>query len=90
VNSASYDYVSNPHTLYPDVDRWKAGALHYTVCYNDPLHAIVTLEGNTIDIEGMESSMFMGITREMTNNPVYDAMGRPVTSKIQTVRITLW
>ena len=63
--------------------------LSHTVFYNDPLYAIVTVEGSHIRIEGVESSMFMGVTREMTDNPPLDPAGRPVTPRIQSLDITL-
>jgi hypothetical protein len=47
------------------------------------------LEGNTIIIEGAKSSMFMGINREMTENSIYDKMGRPVVPEIKSAKITL-
>ena len=50
----------------------------------------VTLEGTTVTIEGMESSMFMGINRRETGvNPIYDGAGRPVYPRVQSAKITL-
>lgn len=89
VNSVCYDWVEEPHALYPAEYDQEYAKMNHTVVYNDPLYAIVTLEGNTITIEGRKSSMFMGITREMTGNPPFDKMGRPVTPMIQSARITL-
>lgn len=89
VNSASYDWIDNSHSFYPEELRQKISCISNTLVYNDPLHAVVTLEGNTITIEGMESSMFMGITREMTDNPPCDLSGRPVRPVIQSAKITL-
>ena len=89
MNSTTTDWVNNPHRLYPEELYEKARFLENNLLYNDPLHAIVTLEGNTITIEVMESSMFMGITREMTNNPLYDDMGRPCKPTVQSAKITL-
>jgi hypothetical protein len=37
----------------------------------------------------MESSMFMGINREHTENPIYDRAGRPVTPTVQSAKITI-
>ena len=54
------------------------------------IHAVITLEGTTITIDGMESSMFMGINREHTEgNPIYDKAARPVVPKVQSAKITL-
>ena len=60
-----------------------------TVVYNDPIHAVITLEGTTITIEGMESSMLMGFNREHTDNEIFDPMGRPVVPRVQSAKITL-
>ncbi|MBQ8577244.1 MAG: metallophosphoesterase [Clostridia bacterium] len=90
INSTSYDWVPNAHTCYPEDLCRETTLLNHTVCYNDPVHAIVTLEGNTIRIEGMESTMFLGINRRETgNNDICDAMGRPVVPRVQSAEITL-
>lgn len=89
LNSASYDWVPIKHNNYPKELCGEIRLLSNTVVYNDPIHAIITLEGTTITIEGMESSMFMGINREHTDNPIYDGAGRPVTPTVQSAKITL-
>ena len=90
LNSASYDWVSNEHECYPKELCEKTRLLSHTVVYNDPIHAVITLEGSTITIEGMESSMFMGINRAETKvNPLFDGMGRPVVPRVQNAKITL-
>ena len=89
MNSASYDWVDNSHSFYPEKLCRQFKFLNHTLVYNDCLHAIVTLKGTTIAIEGMESTMFMGITREMTDNPVCDQAGRPVRPVVQSAVLTL-
>ena len=89
LNSASYDWVPTKHDNYPKKLCEEISLLSNTLVYNDPIHAIITLEGTTITIEGMESSMFMGINREHTDNPIYDNAGRPVTPTVQSAKITL-
>jgi len=89
INSVVYDWVDKKHDLFPAEYNEAYSLMGNTVCYNDPLYAIVTLEGTNIKIQGTESSMFMGITREMTGNPPFDRMGRPVVPKVQSVNITL-
>ncbi len=88
LNSASYDWVSIKHNNYPEELCKAYSLLSNTVVYNDPIHAIITLEGTSVTIEGMESSMFMGINREHTDNPIYDNAGRPVTPTVQSAKIT--
>ena len=89
MNSASYDWVETRHNCFPEELCKEYIQLNHTVVFNDPLHAIVTLEGNTIDIKGMESSMFMGVTRKETGHQLCDAAGRPVVPQVHSVRITL-
>lgn len=89
LNSASFDWVSNAHNNFPEELCRKIRRLSNTIVYNDPIHAIVTLEGTTITIEGMKSSFFMGIGREHTDNPYYDAAGRPALPEVQSAKITL-
>lgn len=89
MNSATQDWLENKHDLYPEEECAKIGCLSHVVCFNDPLHAIVTVEGSTITIEGMETTMYLGITREMTGNPPFDRAGRPVVPRVQSAKITL-
>ena len=89
LNSASYDWVNEKHDLYPEDLCREYRLLSNTLVFNDPIHAVVTLEGTTITIEGMESSMFLGWNREHTTNPVYDPAGRPVTPRVLSAKITL-
>ena len=89
INSASYDWVEIKHDRYPRELCEKIRLLSNTVVYNDPIHAIVTLEGTSVTIDGMESSMFMGINREHTENQIYDAAGRPVVPKVSSAKITI-
>ena len=89
LNSASFDWLEKAHTLYPQELCSQISMLAHTVVYDDPIHAIITLEGTHIKIDGMESTMFMGITREMTGNPKCDPAGRMVTPTVQSADITL-
>lgn len=89
INSASYDWLDIEHDFFPEELRKEFSAIHHTVVYDDPLYAVVTLEGNTIAVEGMTSTFFRGVTREMTANPDCDANGRPCTATVQSFRMTL-
>ena len=41
-------------------------------------------------IDGMESSMFMGINRRETGvNRIYDSAGRPVYPRVQSAKVTM-
>ena len=89
LNSTAYEWVSPAHDKFPDELAAQYRCLRNTLMYNDPVHAIVTLEGTTITIEGMESTMFMGIGMAEIGRKLYDAAGRPVTPAVQSVKLTL-
>jgi len=89
LNSCSFDYVGKKHEYYPPELCAKYSSLSRLVFFNDPVHAVVTVEGTKITIDGMESSMFMGINREHLDAPIYDSMGRPVVPRVQSAKIDL-
>lgn len=90
LNSANYEWVAKAHDKYPPDVLARHSLAKNTVMYNDPIHAIITMSSaGRIKIDGMESSLFMGITREMTGNPRYDAHGRDTTARVQSLDITL-
>lgn len=89
MNSVSYDWLPQKHDLYPKALCDEISLLNHTVVYEDPLYAIVTIEGTTVTSEGVESTMFLGITREMTGNEPFGKAGRPVTPTVQSFKITL-
>lgn len=90
LNSANYEWVNKAHDLYPQsvMDKWKLAK--NTVMYNDPISAIITMKKDgTVIIDGATSSMFMGITREMTGNSRCDGSGRPVSPVVQSLNIKM-
>ena len=89
INSTSYEWIDNAYTGFPHELYEKYKGIGHTLMYNDPIHAIITLEGTTITVDGMESSMFMGISSEHVTDPEFDLMGRPVTPRVQSTKITL-
>ena len=89
MNSASYDWLEKAHSCYPEDRCQQIRLLNHTAVYNEPLHAIVTVEGTTVTIEGMAGSFYLGVTREMTGNAPFDAAGRPCTPNVQSAKITL-
>lgn len=89
LNSASYDWLPNPHYHYPEELCGKISLLSNTLVYNDPLCAVITLEGCTIHIDGMDSTYLCGIDRSMTPNTPWDEGGREMTPCIRSAHITL-
>ena len=89
VNSTSFDWLHDTHTCYPADLCEKVDHLNHVLHWNDPVHAIVTVEGTTITVEGMESEFFMGVTAEMTGIPARDKAGRDPVPKVSSMKITL-
>ena len=90
VNAVHYDWIGEKqHDAYPEEMRKRWKWLGKTVNYADPLYAIVTLEGNTITIEGVESTMLMGVSRKTIGKREYDEGGRILDPRIQSCKITL-
>lgn len=66
VNSATYHCLPEAHNLFPEEFHRNHNASCMSVLYNDPVHAVVTVcDDGTIEIDGMESSFFCGVTRKM-------------------------
>ena len=89
VNSAAFDWVPKPHDFFPKEESDKIYFMRNCTIFNDPLYAIVTVEGATIKIEGTETTMYRGITTEMTDNPRCDKMGMPCEPIIRSAHFRL-
>jgi len=92
LNSASYDWVEKTHDCYPKelCDQYKL--VNHTVVYNDPVHAVITMDSDgLIKIDGMESSMLYDVTREKAGQPFADSSGRPVYPRVQSANLrVIW
>ena len=89
-NSAAFDWVGVPHDHYPKEETDRVHFMRNSIIFNDPLHTLVTIENNTIEIKGMETTFYRGVTREMAEgNFVYDPMGMPCEPIIRSAKITL-
>lgn len=89
VNSTRFDWLEKTHDCYPPELCEQIRSLSHTVVYNDPLSAVVTVEGTTVTVEGSESTMFMGIGRAEAGCPLLDPAGRPVVPRITSFTVTL-
>jgi len=90
MNSASmYWHGENDYHCFTQEDHEKHWLIGHTVCYNDPLSAVITLEGNTVTIDGTESSYYMGISPKSIGEKEYDIAGRYVTPCIKSAKITV-
>ncbi|MBQ9803541.1 MAG: metallophosphoesterase [Lentisphaeria bacterium] len=90
VNSASFDWLSKPHELYPEELRKQNELIDHQATFQDALSAIVTVnDDGTIKIDGCKSSFLYGVTREMSPNPICDGSGRPCVAEIQSAHFKL-
>ena len=89
INSASYDWLDLAHNCYPEEKCKEIRHLNHILAYSDPIFCVVTIEGTSIRIDGMKSSLYMGVTVEMTGNATFDLAGRRATPEIQSATITL-
>lgn len=91
VNSGVGEYVGIKHHCYSDAEHDACPALAHLVCYDPlPVYYVVTVEGTTIQIDGMQGGLLHGITREMTGNPPFDPAGRDTTGNAQSAKFKLW
>ena len=89
LNSTTFNTVSKKHDYFPRELCEKYTSIKFLVLFNDPIHAVIELDGNTVTINGMESSFFMGVTPELVGDPIIDGSGRRQTPKVQSAKITL-
>ena len=78
----SFDYFKRE-------DYEKHMLVGHTLCYNDPLSAVITLEGNKVTIEGMESSFYMDVDMKKIGLSEFDPAGRKITPSILSSKITV-
>ncbi len=88
-NCVNNYWLPKKHDLFPPEICEKYHSAPHCVYWNDPLYAIITIEGTTITCEGTESDFFMGISRESALGSPYDRVGRAVTPKVSSFKITL-
>ncbi len=91
VNSATMFYNPEEHELFPQeyIDA-HPGSRHCAI-YDDALSAIVTItDDGTIEIDGVESSFFMGVSRmEIAGMDYFNEYGKKVTSSIKSEKLIL-
>lgn len=89
INSASYVWIDEPSMTekrYPQEVNDKYSLLEYSITYDKPLYAIVTLNGKKADVKGVQAH-FMPPTPKDLN--MADSIGVfPLVSSIEDVTIT--
>ena len=93
VTSSTFDCAGcppmPPHNKFKKEDYEKYRYAGYMVGTEDPLYSVVTLEGTTITIEGVESKMYCGVELKDIGFPEYDHVGRKFVARTQSAKITL-
>ncbi|MDD3585907.1 MAG: hypothetical protein PHQ75_01880, partial [Thermoguttaceae bacterium] len=87
-----FDWLGNHACkgLFPEELCKKHRSLDSTMVYNDPIHAVITMkQDGYIKIDGMESSMFMGVERSKLKINLYDGSGRPTTAKVSSAEMKM-
>ncbi len=88
LNSTTHEWLSKRHDLYPKEIVDSFSMANHTVIYDDPVHAVVTMDSDgLLKIEGMKSKMFMGITPENAGCVSADSSGRPVFPTVQSATL---
>lgn len=78
-----------PHSVLMCINGHHHRDFIHILAYDDSIFCVVTIEGTSIRIDGMKSTLFMDVTVEMTGNLTYDRAGRRATPEIQSATITL-
>ncbi len=89
VNAVAYHYIGKLHHHFPESYLKQNKGMEASIGYNDPLSAVVTLIGSTIRVEGVSSSLYMGVTKVMTGGRASDNAGREALPEIQSFTVTL-
>ena len=88
MNSATHEWLEKTHDLFPEDVCREHRMVNHTIVFEDPIHAVVTMDSvGLIKIEGMETEMFMGVTRTRAGMKFADASGRPVFAKVQSAEM---
>jgi len=90
LNSAAIDWIGGRgHDRFPREQTDAYTDLKYTILYEEPIHAIVTLRDQEIFIEGMTSPYYMGVDRETIGADRFDKGRRLRTPNVLNAHI-LW
>ena len=70
VNSATFNWVPNPHKLFKDEWYQQYECIGNQVIYKDPLSCVITLDSDngTMKIEGCRSTFVGGVSTEISGN----------------------
>jgi len=89
LNSASFHFYSKAHDLFPEELCKKYSSMRHLTCFNEPLHAVITVEGTNIKIDGMEGTYLCGVRPEDTGSSPFDRSMRINSARVQSANITL-
>ena len=90
LNLTTHFWCAESHRLFPEAVYREARLAGNTVIYDEPVHAVITLQSDgLIEIAGMSGSMMFGVTPEMFGAPRVDPDGREITADCSSVRLRL-
>jgi len=92
MNAVNFQFLWKPHDLYPAEEAKALRRLPYTIGWNDPLFAILTLHADgRITCEGRKSNYYRDVTPEkvcaVTKNNMTDRNGRVTSPVIQSFKV---
>lgn len=85
VGDTKWEAVLHALKLLADRFEW----VNSTLVYEEPLYAIVTVEGTHVRIEGTETRMLHGVTLDAVTDKIYSSRGRTCEPIIRSADITL-
>ncbi len=90
INSSSIFWVEKAHDKYPCEMCEEIKLLSNTIAWSNPVHAIITVEGTTVTIEGMDGEYFLGITPQMLGDPSdYEVALRDADCNVLSTKFTI-
>lgn len=88
INSASYVWIEQPSMTekrYPEEINQKFPLLKYSITYDQPLYAIVTLTSEGAEVKGKKVTFMLPTPKELNLKDSLD--GFPLVSVIEDVEI---
>ena len=90
MNAASYYWINDTHRRYPEKLYEEYDCTEHSLFYDEPPYAIVGISDDMeIDIRGVSSHMFMGVTYEEVTGRKGDGAGRRITANATSTHLRL-
>ncbi len=91
LNSTTSVWLGKTHNAYPPEIMNSSPLANHELLYEKPVHAIVSIKKDgTFTIDGMEGSMYLGVTLESTGNKNDDFEGLPCDASVLSSKFKLY